>query len=331
MKRHGMQRIWSIGWFLLSVLVWSGPAVAETQSEHVDWGRWSFDWEVRDNTGLALRNVKYADELILNKASMPVVRVKYVKEMVWWNPFTWFGSRADSGRCGPFQDRLRWQDLVPIINCGDQKVCMEVSTQNNVKWLELGIYARIGEYHLYQAWHLSDDGELRPVLHSRGLSCNTNHDHHPYWRFDFDINGNGMDQVFVHEDGGADQGWGPGWRKYRNERNDVKIPALNRTWLVRDQLNGHGVWILPGTGYVPLKDDGERDKFADLDVAIRRANASEDIPWEFGARGQLGYDEDNQGIQEHDVVFWYVAHLPHMAVLGPTKWLTLGPILRVQR
>jgi len=251
--------------------------------------------------------------------------------MVWWNPFTWFGSRAESGRCGPFQDRLRWQDLVPIANCGDQKICMESSTQNNVKWLELGIYARIGEYHLYQAWHLSDDGELRPVLHSRGLSCNTNHDHHPYWRFDFDINGNGMDQVFVHEDGGADRGWGPGWRKYTNERNDVKIPTLNKTWLVRDQLNGHGIWVLPGTGYVPLKDDGERDKFADFDVAIRRANASEDVPWGFGARGQLGYDEDNQGVQEQDIVFWYVAHLPHMSALGPTKWLTLGPILRVQR
>jgi hypothetical protein len=140
-----------------------------------------------------------------------------------------------------------------------------------------------------------------------------------------------MDQVFVHEDGGADRGWGPGWRKYKNERSDVKIPALDKAWLVRDQLNGHGVWIIPGTGYAPLKDDGERDKFADLDAAIRRANASEDVPWTFGARGQLGYDEDNQGVQEQDVVFWYVAHLPHMAALGPTKWLTLGPILRVQR
>ena len=82
--------------------------------------------------------MKYADELIPNKVSMPVIRVKYVKERVWWNPFTWFGSRADSGRCGPFQDRLRWQDLVPIVNCGNQKVCMENATQNNVKWLEGG-------------------------------------------------------------------------------------------------------------------------------------------------------------------------------------------------
>jgi hypothetical protein len=217
------------------------------------------------------------------------------------------------------------------VNCGDQKVCVESSTLNGMKWLELGIYARIGEYHIYQSWHLSDDGELRPVVQSRGLSCNTDHVHHPYRRFDFDINGNGMDQVFVHDDGGPDKGWGPGWKKYTNERNDVKNVSTHRAWLVRDQPTGHGVWILPGGGYAPLKDDGERDRFADLDIAIRRANPDEDLPWVFGARGQLGYDEDNQGVQEQDVVFWYVAHLPHMAALGPTKWLTLGPTLKIHR
>ena len=96
------------------------------------------------------------------------------------------------------------------MNCCKQKVCVESSTVKGMKWLELGIYARIGEYHIYQSWHLSEDGELRPVVQSRGLSCNTDHVHHPYWRFDFDINGNGMDQVFVRDDGGPDSGWGPG-------------------------------------------------------------------------------------------------------------------------
>lgn len=193
---------------LIGTLALPGQGSADSASEHVDWGRWSFDYEVRDNTGLALRNVSYGGELVLSKASMPVLRVKYVKERVWWNPFTWFGSRADSGRCGPFQDRLRWQDLVPIVNCGDNKLCIESSTYKGIKWLELGIYARIGEYHIYQSWHLSDDGELRPVVQSRGLSCNTDHVHHPYWRFDFDINGNGMDQVFVRDEGGKTRAGG---------------------------------------------------------------------------------------------------------------------------
>ena len=315
----------------LGILALPLTAPADPAAEHVEWGRWTLDYEVRDNTGLTLRNVSYGGELVLGKASMPVVRVKYVKEMVWWNPFTWFGSRAESGRCGPFQDRLRWQDLAPIVNCADNKVCVERATVNGVQWLEIGMYARIGEYHLYQAWHFSEDGEVRPVLHSRGLSCNTDHHHHAYWRLDFDVNGNGLDQVFVQDRGGLDQGWGPGWRKYTNERNDVKSPATQRVWFVRDQPTGHGVWILPGDGYLPLKDDGERDAFSDLDVAIRRASPAEDLPWTFGARGQLGYDEDNQGVQEQDVVVWYVAHLPHMAALGPTKWLTLGPTLKVQR
>ena len=326
-----MRRVVVSALLLLCAAAAPNVGLAEPTSEHINWGRWSFDYEVRDNTGLALRNVAYDNELVLGKASMPVLRVKYVKERVWWNPFSWFGSRADSGRCGPFQDRLRWVDLVPIANCGDNKVCVESSTLNGIKWLELGIYARIGEYHIYQSWHFSDDGELRPVIQSRGLSCNTDHIHHPYWRFDFDINGNGMDQVFRRDHEGADTGWGPGWTKYTNERNDVKNSSTRRTWFIRDQPTGHGVWLLPGDGYAPLRDDGERDTFADHDVAIRRAKADEDIPWVFGARGQLGYDEDNQGVQEQDVVVWYVAHLPHMAALGPTKWLTLGPTLKIQR
>jgi hypothetical protein len=60
-----------------------------------------------------------------------------------------------------------------------------------------------------------------------------------------------MDQVLAYDDGRPDNGWGPGWRKYTNERNDVKSSADHRTWFVRDQLNGHGVLMLPGTGYAP--------------------------------------------------------------------------------
>src|SRR5512134_33581 len=162
-----MRRLAVSALLLLCPLALPLPGSADTASEHVEWGAWSFDYEVRDNTGLALHNVTYGGEQVLAKASMPVLRVKYVKERVWWNPFTWFGSRADSGRCGPFQDRLRWQDLVPIVNCGGNKVCVESSIVKGMKWLELGIYARIGEYHSYQSWHLSEDGELRPVVQSR--------------------------------------------------------------------------------------------------------------------------------------------------------------------
>ena len=312
-------------------LIVASPALGQERTGHVDWESWSFDWEIKDNTGLALLDVSYNGELVLTKASMPVIRVKYVKERKWWNPFTWFGSRAVSGRCGPFQDRLRWQDLVKISNCNDEWVCKESFDQAGVKWLELGAYARIGAYHIYQAWYLTSDGEIHPTVHSRGLSCNTDHIHHPYWRLDFDIAGNGLDQVFVRDDVAPDEGWGRGWRKYRNERNDVKKSTGDRVWFVRDQPSGHGVWVFPRRSDNPAKDDGVADSFADKDMAVRRDHDSEDLPWTFGARGHLGFDEDNEGVQEQDIVFWYVAHLSHEADEGPFKWLAIGPTLRVQR
>ncbi|GKS57058.1 hypothetical protein YTPLAS18_05850 [Nitrospira sp.] len=308
------------------------PAEAQEGSAgHVDWESWEFDWEVKGNTGLALRNVTFKDELVLGKASMPVLRVKYEKEQVWWNPFSWFGTRAETGRCGPFQDRISWSNIVPIEPCGGNKVCIRAHTIDGLKWIELGVYARIGEYHIYQAWLLSEDGEIHPVVNSRGLSCVTDHIHHPYWRLDFDVAGSGLDQVFVHNEGAADEGWGPGWHKYTNELNTFKNHASHRVWFVRDHATGHGVWVFPGYGYEPLKDDGVRDDFSNRDVSVRRARAEEDVPWSFGARGDLAFDGDHEGIQEQDIVFWYVAHLPHMAVMGPLKWLAIGPVVRVHQ
>ncbi|HJU05574.1 MAG TPA: hypothetical protein VJ692_10525, partial [Nitrospiraceae bacterium] len=185
-------------------------------------------------------------------------------------------------------------------------------------------YARIGEYHLYHAWYLSQTGQIQAIVQSRGLSCKIDHIHHPYWRLDFDIDGNDSDQIFVQEPGASDEGWGPGWHKYTNERDIVKKPKKNQAWFVRDQKTGRGVWVLPGPS------DGIVDAFSDKDVAVRRQNVFEDEPWPFGARGHLGYKDDDD-IQEQDVVLWYVAHLAHKAEAGPDPWYWVGPVLQVHR
>lgn len=36
-------------------------------------------------------------------------------------------------------------------NCDGKKLCQAEHTIQGVKWLELGVYAKIGQYHLYQA------------------------------------------------------------------------------------------------------------------------------------------------------------------------------------
>ena len=182
------------GWLIISFFL-PTAASAESRSGTVSWNKWKFGWEVYDNQSVVLTDVQYNNEVVLTKASLPVIKVKYEREWPWYHPYSWFGIGRSTGRCGPFQDRITWKHLETVPAC-NSKVCLQPYTIGGVKWLEVGVYARIGEYHLYHAWYLSEQGEIRPVLQSRGLSCKTTHMHHPYWRFDFGIAGEHDDQDF---------------------------------------------------------------------------------------------------------------------------------------
>jgi hypothetical protein len=58
---------------------------------------------------------------------------------------------------------------------------------SGVVWLFLSVYARIGAYHIKQEWWLNNSGVIRARVGSKGLSCNIDHYHHPYWRFHFQL------------------------------------------------------------------------------------------------------------------------------------------------
>jgi hypothetical protein len=291
--------------FLLVTLTAFAPS-ARAHSGHTTWGAWRFDWEVKDGAGLAIRNVYYADELVLWKASLPVIRVRY-----------------DSS-CGPYADRITWESLLDVSNCGGAKVCQQsFTTPDGRNWLRIDVLAGIGAYRINHIWFFSNDGYINARLSSRGLHCNINHDHHPHWRFDFDVKGAAGDQTFVYDNNRPDQGWGPGWMKYTQELNDLKNPGTGRVWFVRDSASGHGVWVLPGP-------DGTADGFGPEDTSIRLYHYPEDEPWKFGATGRIGY-LDGEDVQEKDDVFWYVAHMHHEAAEGPDVWHRVGPMLKVAR
>src|SRR5262249_32903848 len=96
-------------------------------------------------------------------------------------------------------------------------------TVGSRKWLELGITGTEGNYLIYQAWYLSDDGIMLARAYSRGEQCpNATHTHHPYWRFDFDIVQPENNQVFVYD------GLSIAWTQYLQERNATKIVPSNR-------------------------------------------------------------------------------------------------------
>jgi len=294
-----------------SMLVLTGftsIAVAAPPSGHTDWGPWRFDWVAgSQSAGLSIRNVRYENELVLYKSSMPVVRVQY----------------AGDG-CGPYADKLGESTLQPVSFCGNNTVCQRSFASGGRQWLELGILAKLGAYRMYQVYYFSNDGYIAPHIFSKGLQCNLNHDHHPYWRYDFDINGFSSDQVFVYDNNRPNQGWGPGWLKYTSELNDNKNSSTNRVWFVRDNPTGHGSWVLPGSA------DGSVNTFSNKDIGARRYHGAEDEGWPFGASGHLGYG-NSESIQETDVILWYAAHMPHSAAEGSNVWHSVGPWLLVHR
>lgn len=316
-----------------AVLLSCGPhAIAETgnlRSGHIHWNDWDLTWETTGGQGLEMRNVTFKNVPVLTKASMPVVRVGYRSDWPWWHPSAWWPFSAleatdRGGRCGPFQHRITWSRLRPIPACGNSRVCIDSYFSGGIEWLELGVLAEIGEQEIYQVWYLSDDGQINAGVQSGGLSCAADHVHHAYWRFDFTDEDGGAYEVFVHDQREPDTGWGPGWRPYTTELDAEKNPETGRKWLVHDHHSGTKIWIVPGP------QDGRKDGFSDRDVSVRVFKDSEDEPWIFGTRNDLGYN-DGESIQQSDLAFWYIAHLAHRAEDGPYPATPqAGPILRVQ-
>jgi hypothetical protein len=296
-------------WFGVMMIVLSALGLSRSAEAHfgsVIWGAWTFDWEVRDNAGLALRNVRFNQKTLFYKASMPVIRVRY----------------ADDG-CGPFADQINWDNMLEISNCNNAMVCQRSFTQDGHNWLQIDVLAAIGKYRITQSWFLRDDGSIHPQMSSKGLHCNIDHDHHPYWRLDFDIDGPSGDQIFTHSKPGSgcnsgDEGYGPGWHKEATEAGSIKLPE--RYWWVQDGATLNGMGIQAGG------DDGTFDSFSNIDAAFRRYHDFEDKGWEFGADDQLGYD-NGEGIAEQDDIFWYVAHLHHVAADDSNQWHRAGPWL----
>src|SRR4051794_4908277 len=161
-------------------------SAALAQSGNVSWGPWQLSWEVNGDTGIGVRNVRFNNRTVLFRGNLPVVRVKYDRD-------------GGQGGCGPYADRITWFNLTTDNNChNNQKICQRTFSFNGRDWLEISGRACTGCYDILQVWYFSNDGEMHPRLFSRGLQCNINHVHQPYWQLDFDMDGAANDEAFLH-------------------------------------------------------------------------------------------------------------------------------------
>ena len=312
---------------LLTAILLLTASKVEAHSGTVNWNGWTFNWAVSNaalSEGMVIRNLNYNGQKIMHKGSIPVIRVRYFCNNCG-------GGNKDNQciQCGPYADKIGIDKLANIdwSYCTGQRTCSRTYTDNRgVQWLEIGMYAIYGNYKLYYVWYFSSTGFFRPCVFSRGLQHNAAHDHHVYFRLDFDIKGAGDDQVFVYDNNRGNIGWGNGWSKYMNEVHDTKNPATKRFWYITDKLPRNGSYAVQ---VLPSDHDGVADAWCTKDIGLRRYYYAEDIGWAFWATTNLPYF-DNQNIADSDVVFWYVGHLHHEAHDGADEWHNTGPWLYVK-
>lgn len=288
-----VSRVTLVGTALLSILLMSATARAAS----VDWEGWTFDYSTSDNaSGLVLRDVEFGGNKILDRVSMPVMRVEYLRDI-----------------CGPYADIMSSSTLKPAREgapnsvCDGEAQCTRTYTQNGEQMLEVGSNWQIGEYQIYQTYYFSENGYFDSRVYSRGLQCLVDHAHHAHWMFDFDIDDAANDRV-VRADGSAPA---TEWNDLRNGTDG---------WRIEDKVTGNAVSLIPSD------DDGAPNDFASVDLAVRAYKSGETGRWRLGARGEIGDNYRNgESVDGADIVLWYVSHLPHSASEGPAIWHASGP------
>lgn len=273
-----------------------------------------------NGSGVELRTVDYKGQRVLYRAHLPILNVRY-------------GSDGAHARCGPAH--RHWQHEESCFRASGAepapgfRVCtspaetvLESGTDGGdfrgvALWLdgeELVIVSQLeaGWHRCVSEWRLHADGTIRPRY---GFGAARNpctckpHEHHAYWRLDFDILGPDSNVVQEYNDppvlGTAN------WHTVRYEVRRHRDPAHGRYWRVRNTRASQGYAIVPGVG------DGVADDYGAGDLWVLRQRAEEmDDGHGFTSdplrsRAQLDHFVSGESVERQDVVVWYGAHLLH--------------------
>ncbi|HEX2192600.1 MAG TPA: hypothetical protein VHH09_05360 [Acidimicrobiales bacterium] len=286
-----------------------------------------------NGSGVELRNVDYKSQRVLYRAHLPIVNLRY-------------GPEGAEARCGPafraWQHeescfRAAGDDPVPGFRLcpSPAETALDSGADDGdfrgvALWLdgdELVIVSQLGAgWHRYVSeWRLHAEGTIRPRFGATAVrnpcTC-LPHDHHAYWRFDFDVLGAEGNVVQEFNDppvlGTAN------WHTVHYEVRRNRDPAHGRLWRVRNVRASQGYAIVPGEG------DGVADDYGAGDVWVLRHHTDEaDDDQGFTtepllSRAQLDRYVTAESVERQDIVIWYGAHLFHHQAAGGD-----GPVRRV--
>jgi hypothetical protein len=273
-----------------------------------------------ERSGIELQNVKYRGKLVLKRAHVPVLNVKY-----------------DGDACGPYRDWQYSEGFFQTIAAGctsvagtttsGVSVCKDPATtalesgNDTGNFRGVAIYPQgtelvlvtelnAGWYRYIHEWRLDADGTIRPRYGfgatSSSCVCAVHH-HHVYWRFDFDIGTASSNSVFGVVEGAW---WQPPaiateGQFYRNQ--DIQ------SWMVKNLTTGDAYKIRPGNDGTAFNDPLQYGK-GDLWVLLYHSSGG--IPTELDdpnttTAANIDAWVNNESVVNQDVVIWYGAHFDH--------------------
>lgn len=272
---------------------------------------WSFD-VIRPSassgalgSGVDLKAIKYKGKSFLSRLHIPIMNVQY-----------------DANVCGPYRDwqyaenafkavgvdhgpgiRKTTEKPTTILDTGSDvgnfygvAVHSEPGVTTLVSELSAGWYRYVNEYKFY------DDGKIEPRF-KFGAVYNAcvckSHNHHVYWRMDFDIGGTGTTPNSGESfDGSA---WQPVTREQKQSRETTKA------WRIRNSQTGEGAEITPGP------TDGTADTYGRGDIWWLRYHdlQVDDSQVRTGTAANIDAFLTGEALTDTDLVFWYGAHFRH--------------------
>ena len=273
-----------------------------------------------NGSGVELRLVDYRGQRVLNRAHVPILNVRYHDDAGptacgptyrdWQNEEACFDAEGDEPVAGfrvcPSRPRT-------ILDSGEDGGGFRgVALWLDGEELVLVSQLQAGWYRYVSEWRLHADGTIRPRFGFAGVrnpcTC-APHDHHVYWRFDFDILDAAGNLVQEYNDTPV-LGTGS-WHTVRYEVARPRSAANGRYWRVRSIRASQGYALRPGP------DDGTADDYGAGDVWILRYHPHEIDDGEgvttdpARSRAQLDRFVSGESVERQDVVVWYAAHVPH--------------------
>lgn len=284
-----------------------------------------------DGSGLELREVYYKGKRVLRRAGIPLINVDY-----------------DPGGCGSYRD---WSHGLMIFEVDDglgepgsgyaepthapRTMCDNpgtdagdfagVAVEKTSSQLVLTTQLQAGPYRYVETWTLRLDGSIdaRIGFTSRMDPCqDKGHNHHAYWRLEFDIGGDGKDRAYEAR-------WGPKadtpqWNLFLTETSRRNNPAKGGLWRVQSTSARRGYEIVSPSG------NGVADSWgiADFWVLAFHPNELDDGGARKGPKGGAVHVDDylnGESVDGTNVVLWTHGMDRHD---GTTQCRFVGPSFR---